>query len=191
MALLAALWASAAPGAAERPEDRWNLADLYPSVNAWADDAARLEAQLKEFAVCRGQLGDSARRLKYARQQRREHRRRLCPVEGGGGLDPPDSRQRGHALADAQAGRRQGSEALPIGLYRIPGSGEPRRPQEGFRRVLWHLEAVRAHFRRHLPREPEEGRDLHQAAQVPGHPLARTRSRTDSRRHLRDPDRGD
>jgi oligoendopeptidase F len=31
-ALLAALWASAAPGAAERPEDRWNLADLYPSV---------------------------------------------------------------------------------------------------------------------------------------------------------------
>src|SRR2546422_875495 len=81
MALLAALWASAAPGAAERPEDRWNLADLYPSVNAWADDAARLEAQLKEFAACRGQLGESARRLKACLDARADFTKRYARLE--------------------------------------------------------------------------------------------------------------
>ncbi len=50
--------------AAERPEDRWNLTDLYPSAQAWTDDAAKLEAQLGQFAACRGHLGDSARRLR-------------------------------------------------------------------------------------------------------------------------------
>ncbi len=51
--------------AAESPEDRWNLADIYPSVQAWNEDAAKVESQLKELApACRGHLGDSARRLK-------------------------------------------------------------------------------------------------------------------------------
>ena len=63
IAFLAAAVAGAA-SAAERPEDRWNLADLYASRQAWAEDAARLEAQLKQFASCRGRLGESARRLK-------------------------------------------------------------------------------------------------------------------------------
>ena len=81
MALLAALWAGAAPGAAERPEDRWNLADLYPSVKAWADDAARLEAQLKEFAACRGHLGDSARRLKACLDTQADFTKRYARLE--------------------------------------------------------------------------------------------------------------
>ena len=81
MALLAALWASAAPGAAERPEDRWNLAALYPSVKAWADDAARLEAQLKEFAACRGHLGDSARRLKACLDAQADFTKRYARLE--------------------------------------------------------------------------------------------------------------
>ena len=49
---------------AERPEDRWNLADMYSSVKAWQDDAAKLDGQLKSFAACRGKLGESAQRLK-------------------------------------------------------------------------------------------------------------------------------
>src|SRR5258708_5070654 len=49
--------------AAERTEDRWNLADIYPGVAAWNDDAAKLELQFKEFAACRGHLGESARRF--------------------------------------------------------------------------------------------------------------------------------
>ena len=49
--------------AQERPEDRANLAELYPDVAAWNADAAKVEAQLKEFAGCRGQLGKSAARL--------------------------------------------------------------------------------------------------------------------------------
>ena len=81
IALLAALWASAAPGAAERPEDRWNLADLYPSVKAWADDAARLEAQLKEFAACRGHLGESARRLKACLDAQADFTKRYARLE--------------------------------------------------------------------------------------------------------------
>jgi oligoendopeptidase F len=49
--------------AAERPEDRWNLADLYPDTQAWDADAARLELQMKTFESCRGHLGDSAARF--------------------------------------------------------------------------------------------------------------------------------
>src|SRR5207237_9227113 len=62
--LLISLAAGSALAAAERPEDRWNLADMYPSVKAWQEDGAKLEAQLKAFAGCRGKLGESARRLK-------------------------------------------------------------------------------------------------------------------------------
>ena len=44
--------------------DRWNLSDLYPSVAAWNADAAKLEAQMKEFASCKGHLADSGARLR-------------------------------------------------------------------------------------------------------------------------------
>src|SRR5467141_4999373 len=81
MALLAAFWTSAAPGSAERPEDRWNLADLYPSVKGWADDAARLEAQLKEFAACRGRLGESARRFKTCLDAQADFTKRYARLE--------------------------------------------------------------------------------------------------------------
>lgn len=60
---LAAATAHAQP-AQERPQDRWNLADIYPAVDAWQEDAKRLEAQFAEFARCKGELGRSAARLK-------------------------------------------------------------------------------------------------------------------------------
>jgi oligoendopeptidase F len=53
-----------AAAADERPEDRWNLADLYPSAQAFEQDVARVESQLKAFGACRGKLGESAKRLK-------------------------------------------------------------------------------------------------------------------------------
>ncbi|HZE59235.1 MAG TPA: oligoendopeptidase F [Burkholderiales bacterium] len=62
--LLAAFAASSVLAATERPEDRWNLSDMYPTVAAWQQDAAKLESQLKAFAGCRGHLGDSTARLK-------------------------------------------------------------------------------------------------------------------------------
>src|SRR5438128_3359120 len=62
--LLISLAAGSAFAATERPEDRWNLADMYPSVKAWQEDGAKLESQLKAFAGCHGKLGESARRLK-------------------------------------------------------------------------------------------------------------------------------
>jgi oligoendopeptidase F len=62
-ASLAALAAAPAFTAEERPQDRWNLADLYADEAAWKADYARVEASLKEFAACRGKLGTSAKRL--------------------------------------------------------------------------------------------------------------------------------
>jgi oligoendopeptidase F len=63
--ILATLLAAATCAlAAERPQDRWNLADLYPTPDAWSDDARKVEAQLSELSACAGHLGDSARRLK-------------------------------------------------------------------------------------------------------------------------------
>ena len=48
----------------ERPQDRWNLADLYPTTDAWNADAAKVEADLPRLAACRGHLGESAQRLR-------------------------------------------------------------------------------------------------------------------------------
>ena len=54
--------ALAAPS--ERPEDRWNLADIYPDTAAWNADADKMTASLGQISACRGHLGDSAQRLK-------------------------------------------------------------------------------------------------------------------------------
>lgn len=64
LALLLVTAASIAPAMAESPADRWNLADLYPSVAAWNADADRLGAQLAEFGGCKGRLGEAAARFK-------------------------------------------------------------------------------------------------------------------------------
>ena len=44
--------------------DRWNLQELYPSLEAWDADAATLQAQIRDFTRCRGRLGDSAARFR-------------------------------------------------------------------------------------------------------------------------------
>ncbi len=53
-----------APLRAESPADRWNLAEVYPSAAAWEADAAQLQARLPALAACKGQLGESAQRLR-------------------------------------------------------------------------------------------------------------------------------
>ena len=63
LAQLVALFAgffALAPAFAETTADRWNLAEVYASTAAWNDDAAKLEAQFKEFAGCKGKMGESA-----------------------------------------------------------------------------------------------------------------------------------
>ncbi len=60
IACAAALGASAQ----ERLQDRWNLAEIYPTTQAFDDDLAKVEQQLGQFAGCKGQLGSSARRLR-------------------------------------------------------------------------------------------------------------------------------
>src|SRR5258706_9299301 len=61
--ILAALPLAAA-AAEERPQDGWNLADLYADTAAWNADYAKVEAELKEFAKCKGKLGSSAKRFR-------------------------------------------------------------------------------------------------------------------------------
>jgi len=48
---------------AEEEKDTWNLADIYPSVEAWAEAKDALEARLPEVDQCQGQLGESAGKL--------------------------------------------------------------------------------------------------------------------------------
>ena len=62
MLVAVAAWSVAAT--AETPADRWNLADIYPSVAAWNADAAKLDAQLSEFSGCKGHLGDAVARFR-------------------------------------------------------------------------------------------------------------------------------
>ena len=81
IALLIAGLAVSAFAAAENIEDRWNLADLYPSVQAWHQDAAKLASQLKSFASCRGKLGESAQRLKSCLAAYADFTKRLARLE--------------------------------------------------------------------------------------------------------------
>ena len=65
----------------EAEKDRWNLADLYPSVEAWSADGAKLEAGLKDFARCQGQLGRSAERLERCLEAHSELKKRFARIE--------------------------------------------------------------------------------------------------------------
>ena len=68
---------SGAAASAETTADRWNLADLYPTVEAWNADAKKLEAQRAELARCKGHLGDSAARLRQCLDLRADMSKRL------------------------------------------------------------------------------------------------------------------
>src|SRR5258708_2481586 len=46
------------------PRDTWNLAEIYPSLQAWNADQDKLTAQLAELGKCAGQMGTSAARFR-------------------------------------------------------------------------------------------------------------------------------
>ena len=73
----AALISPGSAAAQETAADRWNLAELYASVEAWQADAGKLTAQLTEFARCKGHLGDSAARLRQCLDLRADMTKRL------------------------------------------------------------------------------------------------------------------
>ena len=62
--------------AEDRPQDHWNLADIYKDEAAWNADYAKVQSDLKQFEGCKGRMGASAKRfrecldLDYAIQQR-------------------------------------------------------------------------------------------------------------------------
>lgn len=76
-----AVGAALAGGVGATESDRWNLADLYPSVEAWKADGAKLEAGLKDFARCQGQLGRSAERLQRCLEAHSELKKRFARIE--------------------------------------------------------------------------------------------------------------
>ena len=61
----------------EREQDRWKLADLYPSVAAWNEDASKMEKSLAELDACKGKLGESAKRFKECADAQYEVLRRF------------------------------------------------------------------------------------------------------------------
>ena len=77
LALLLAAAVFAQQVRSESPADRWNLADIYPSIAEWNADAARLEAQRGELAVCKGHLGDSAARFRQCLDLQADMTKRL------------------------------------------------------------------------------------------------------------------
>ena len=76
-----ALALATASAAADEPQDRWNLADLYPTVKAWHNDAATLRAELKAFTACRGHLAESASRLRGCFERYAGAAKRLARLE--------------------------------------------------------------------------------------------------------------
>jgi oligoendopeptidase F len=64
LAAWAALGACATHAQAVDVKDTWNLAEIYPSLQAWNADEAKLTAQITELGKCAGQLGASAARFK-------------------------------------------------------------------------------------------------------------------------------
>ena len=65
---------------AETNADRWNLAEIYPSVTAWNVDAEELDAQIRNFAGCRTHLGDSAARFKQCLDLRADMTKRYYRI---------------------------------------------------------------------------------------------------------------
>ncbi|MCU6432974.1 oligoendopeptidase F [Undibacterium sp. Jales W-56] len=63
---------------AETEADRWNLKDLYATSADWDKDAAKLDAQLKEFNACKGQIGSSVKRFKSCMDLYQDLQKRLA-----------------------------------------------------------------------------------------------------------------
>lgn len=80
VAVVAFLISGAALGA-ESAAERWNLADLYATVEAWNADAAKLDGGVKDFARCQGQLGRSAERLQGCLDTLMELRKRHARLD--------------------------------------------------------------------------------------------------------------
>jgi oligoendopeptidase F len=66
---------------AETAADRWNLADLYATLEAWNADAAKIDAGIKDFSRCRGQLGRSAETLQRCLDTLMEVRKRHARLD--------------------------------------------------------------------------------------------------------------
>jgi oligoendopeptidase F len=61
---------------AESDADRWNLADLYATPQAWNADADKLIAQFAELDACKGHLGESVVRFRACIELRYDMRKR-------------------------------------------------------------------------------------------------------------------
>src|SRR6267378_529261 len=79
--IVLALALATASAAADETQDRWNLADLYPTVKAWQDDAATMRSELKAIAACRGHLAESAQRLRGCFERYTAAAKRLARLE--------------------------------------------------------------------------------------------------------------
>lgn len=106
--------------AQERPEDRWNLADLYPDLAAWNADAAKVEAQLPQIAACKGKLGESARRFKECMDLQYDALKRYYRLAVYSGELQAEDTGNAESLALAQRTRVLGSKFTEAGSFVRP-----------------------------------------------------------------------
>jgi len=139
LAGLAAATIGNALAADVRVQDTWNLADIYPDQAAWDADYAKVEADLKKFASCKGKLGSSAQRfrecldLDYAIQQRSAKlntysSERSSEDQGDASRQALDQKSGVLGTAIAEATAFVSPEILAIGKAKIDGffKAEPR-----------------------------------------------------------------
>ena len=116
--------------AEERPQDRWNLADLYPSIEAWNLDAQRLDSEVASLAQCKGRLGESARRLRECLDAESDATKRLYRLnvyasifadEDTGASAGRELRQRSQVLATrfGEADSFMSPEILGLGRSKV------------------------------------------------------------------------
>src|SRR5437868_10785592 len=79
-ATLAAIAACATHAQTVDPKDTWNLAEIYPTVQAWNADNDKLTAQLADLNKCAGQMGASATRFKQCMELSTDMDKRMARV---------------------------------------------------------------------------------------------------------------
>jgi oligoendopeptidase F len=129
---LAATFGNAALAAEDRPQDHWNLADIYKDQAAWDADFAKVDADLKKFASCKGKLGASAQRfrecldLQFAILQRSAKlstyaSERAAEDQGDQGRQALDSKANVQQSAISEATSFVSPEILAIGKPKVDG----------------------------------------------------------------------
>ncbi|MSU69909.1 MAG: oligoendopeptidase F [Opitutaceae bacterium] len=134
LAGVAVMALSAAPSAADRTREVWDLSDLYPTPEAWAAGRSRVAAELPKIDAFRGRLGEGARPLRELMDLVTGLEKEIARLGVYAGLKADED------LRDAAAGERQQVlQQLSVELGRATSFINPELLALGNDRVLSYL----------------------------------------------------